>query len=206
MKISLSVGNGKIGMRNIKAFSFSPIIFCDKRFPCTKGDCYILHRGSSYVNFPNVRECWDRQSQNYIQDPERFCKAFLEEVSRKRVEFFRYFVSGDCPDFLFAETMVRTARENPNMKFLAFTKKYDIFLPFRKEIPENLVVRFSVWSGMDYPESWNWHSWISIDSRIPKNGFRCREKCEPCGRVCWNPKVHNIILPFKKDEGKERKK
>ncbi len=192
MKKMLSDGNSKIG--STPSFNFAPIIFCDRRFPCTHGDCYNLRESSSFVRFAVVREAWTRHALEYLAHPEEFISRLRAEIFRTRREYFRWFTSGDIPDEKFAHAIVDIAHENPEKKFLLYTKKYEMMLPYKGSIPENLVVRFSAWYPIEVPADWSWYSWVEIDPRVPQNAFRCREKCEACGRVCWRPQVKHIKL------------
>ena len=42
-------------------------------------------------------------------------------------KFFRYHIHGDIPDQNYLKEMINTAVAFPNINFLAFTKKYNMF-------------------------------------------------------------------------------
>ena len=186
-------GNRKIG-QDLRTFSFAPVIFCDKRFPCTKGGCYYLKPSANYVNFASVRNALAENTTEYIRDPERAVSSMLQAIVRIKKPYFRFFVAGDCPDSRFAMAMLEAARLRQDVSFLAYTKKYEIFLPLSGRIPKNLVIRFSAWYPIEIPQNWPWYSWIQDDPRKPRNGFPCPGKCDPCGHTCWDRKIKNIIL------------
>lgn len=60
----------------------------------------------------------------------------------------RYFDAGDLPDYAFVDGMVATAKKFPEMKFMAFTKKYFLvnqWIDNNGNLPDNLNIIFSAW-------------------------------------------------------------
>ena len=72
--------------------------------------------------------------------------------SNKNIRLFRFFTCGDIPNTRFVDIMAGVARNNPGMKFWAYTKKYAIVNKWIDEngrLPESLVILFSHWLNSD---------------------------------------------------------
>ena len=97
-----------------------------------------------------------------------------------------------CIDYMFNEIvslqryllgMTDIAREFPNVKFLAYTKRNDI--DFGVNLPPNLRIRFSMWEGWENHTELTTLAWIASDSRCPDGTFQCPSDCRTCS-YCWD--------------------
>ena len=79
--------------------------------------------------------------------------------------------------------MIEVAKNFPDTKFLAYTKRNDI--DFSIGLPPNLRIRFSMWEGWDNQTSLTSLAWIADDVRCPENTFTCPSDCRTCS-FCWD--------------------
>lgn len=159
--VILSDGNQKTGP--CKTFNTRAGICggCNPAAPClVNGICYALYGNFKYDNV----KC--RLSENmaaYKADPDQFERDVMDQTNGY-MGFFRWFSSGDIPDFAFLEMMARIAEARPDVRFLAFTKKYSLVNAYLDQVeeyleceegftsapvtlPDNLVIVFSYWQG-----------------------------------------------------------
>jgi len=111
--------------------------------------------------------------------------------------FFRWHVSGDCPDRLYAKMVVIIARNFPETKFLIFTKRYDWF---KGRLPANLSVVFSCWPGLELPKSRSIpraYMQDGTETRVNGSELECPGNCETCG-MCWSLKKAGKNVVFEK--------
>jgi hypothetical protein len=112
-----------------------------------------------------------------------FCKS-----KRRNIKYFRFHVGGDIPNQQYYDLMVMTAKVCPDIKFLTYTKKYD--LDFGTP-PDNLSIVISTWPGWDLPPKecadlpWSYVQ-DNTEDRV-MNAITCPGLCESC-RVCWDLK------------------
>ena len=203
----VSKGNDKIG--RTPNVSLLPIITCAKDVPCAK-KCYCMKAIQAH---PEVRKKWHENTTKWMTDP----GGFSDDVHKCLMgdpEYFRWFVAGDLPDLDFLSMMIRHAREFPNTKFLAFTKRYEFFGHFVQRqgfkwyprdflgIPDNLTIILSRWNTWkatafydnrkEYPES----EIVFKTEHTPeedKNQFLCPGECEGCRR-CWGMKPGQTVM------------
>lgn len=203
----VSEGNDKIG--RTPNVSLLPIITCGANVPCAK-KCYCMKAIRTY---PEVRKKWHENTTKWMTDP----AGFSDDVHKCLMgdpEYFRWFVAGDIPDQDFLSMMIRHAREFPNTKFLAFTKRYEFFGRFVHNkgftwypkdflgIPDNLTIILSRWSTwnfaafydnkQEYPESMVVFKGESTPEETPDQ-FLCPGKCEGCRR-CWGMKPGETVM------------
>ena len=118
----------------------------------------------------------------------------------------RWFDSGDIPEYDFFVRMVELCKKTPDVKHMAFTKKYEIvneYIDKNGKLPDNLNVIFSAWHKL-----WNVpnpHGLAiayvdfndkSLNPDIPENAFVCpgREStCSACG-ACWSKKLKAVVF------------
>lgn len=167
--------------------STTPIVSCHKQHckACSK-KCYSL---KAYRVFKTSRTRWDSNWQALKNNPKLAMDKLIEEFSKWNPtkyskDYFRINKDGDFGTKEIVEEYKRFARSCPDTKFLAFTK----FSEFNyKNLPTNMVVRFSVWLDAPLPKEIQGlpKAWISGDKRIPTNTFVCPGSCRHC-RHCWD--------------------
>ena len=186
MKITISTKLEKLGSQ-IPSLGLPAGKTCRPDAPCF-AKCYA--RKGNYT-FPSVKNALEGNLEAYKADPEFFFD-YIASNSRL-VCFFRWFHSGDIVDDAFLLGMVRVARRNPNTRYLAFTKKFDIvnrYLDSGKRLPSNLKIVFSGWSASfhvlnphDLPTSFVRFK-RGDNSHIPPKAFKCSGDCSNC-QMCW---------------------
>ena len=178
MRIKISPGNQKLG--DIPNISLAPIYSCPTA-PCNRY-CYavrIYHRGNT------TRRAWKSNLDFYKENPINFFFELRSWLTVKSPTEFRWHVGGDIPDYHYFWNMLHIAREFPNIKFLAFTKRYlYIKHKYYTSIPKNLTLIFSVWPGWKMPRTTRPKAFILGDRRA-KNYIKCVGRCDRCYK-CFN--------------------
>jgi hypothetical protein len=189
--ITISDGNRKVG--SVPSISLPPVITCNPKAKCFK-DCYVL---KSYRIYPSVRQAYQKNLNTYNADPDLYFDAISAWLKIRRPTLFRYHVSGDIPDYHYLSGMVKLAAQFPEIKFLAFTKRYNLNKLF-KNVPANLSIIISAWPGMRLPKTTQPIAFMDDgnEKRI-NNALECFGNCETCG-MCWSLKTINKNVVFKK--------
>lgn len=175
----ISPGNDKTG--RIPSFSTMPMSTCGRNVPCAKG-CYAV----KLAYRPNVRACWGSNTAKVrageLSEIGADITAYL--TAHPKIRQFRWNVAGDIASKAFLAMMVRVAHDNPNVTFMAFTKRYEL-LPL-DGLPDNLRIVLSCWkdyrpSGLlasKYPTAW--YDDGTPECGIPAGAFHCSGNCEKC--------------------------
>lgn len=180
--IHISTCNKKMG-KDIPSFSLVPGEDCMNSKFCYKR-CYARRM---CARCPRLMRAWRRNSDLWKTDScqvEREVEAYLKENKPK---FFRWFVGGDIPDYLFFNLIVEIAKRYPDTKFLCFTKAFDYV---SGRTPENLSIVLSLFPGMTLPKRL---ARFPVAFSGPQEGKRskkaleCSGSCENC-HMCWHLK------------------
>ena len=149
-RLHITLGNSKTG----PCFNYNSSVFYTCRHDCEcffKGRCYAL--GGCYNFLMNQLDYAENYRFFIDNDNDTFCNAVNAEIAaHKSIKLFRWFTCGDIANTRFLECMVRIARENPDVKFWSYTKKYRLvnaFIDAGGIIPENLTILFSHWMNED---------------------------------------------------------
>lgn len=171
--IKISDGNDKIG--KCPNVSTPPGSTCNGM---CKG-CYALN---IYRRYGTVRTAWDNNLLLLKKNRKRFFREIGVYLTYAKRRFFRWHVSGDIADQDYLENMKRLARENPDIRFLAFTKRYELTY---RNIPKNLSIVMSAWPGKPLPRKNLPIAFMQdgTETRV-KNAMECVGSCEDCG-LCW---------------------
>jgi len=180
MNVHISKGNTKLGNK-ISNISLTPILACGKTVPCKKG-CYA----KKFLMRPSVKKAWSENLAIARKNPVKFFLAIWDHLEKKRPEFFRWHVAGDFLDQLYLNRVFALAYKFPDIKFLAFTKRFD--LDFSK-CPKNFSIVLSMWPGQANPNINLPRAWMDdgTETRVPANAIHCPGGCESCG-MCWSLK------------------
>lgn len=178
MKVSISKKNKKVHCPNI---SLTPIASCANSKVCSKG-CYAV---KAYRQYPNVRTAWDRNFTLAMNDPAEYFNQIHEYLLKHKPRMFRWHVAGDILNQQYLEYMIDIASNLPDIKFLCFTKRYDLIYRLN-EIPKNLSIVMSCWPGMPLPKQKLPRAFLQngTEKRV-KNALECQGTCENCG-MCWH--------------------
>ena len=154
--LHISPGNSKLG--KIVNISLPPVISCPKNVPCANDGCYAKR----IYKFREVaRNAWNDNLNTYKLDPQKYfneINIYLKKRS-KRITRFRWHTSGDILDQEYYNGMEYVAFENPNVKFLAFTKNKEI--QFNSNKPKNLIILFSNWKNYLNTTTVQLNSWVN---------------------------------------------
>lgn len=199
-KISMSNKNRKTGPA-ILDLAF-PICTCREDAPCKKG-CYA-NKGRQTM--ANVQGAYYRNWRLWNENPDLFFEQVYYEIKFSGLTYIRYFDSGDIISMDFFDRMVKLCKKTPDVKYMAFTKKYELVndhISNNGELPDNLNIMFSSWDKMwDIPNPHNLGiAYVDFkDKRLnpdfPKNTFRCPGKestCSAC-KICWNKNLKAVVF------------
>ena len=115
-------------------------------------------------------------------------KAIDKYISGRRThKFFRWHVAGEIMSLKYFKHMIKIARKHPDWTFWTYTKRYDIVNEycrkwFRRSIPKNLTVMFSVWQGMPLVNPYDFPTFECIPDHeeLPADVWLCPGNCEVC--------------------------
>lgn len=107
----------------------------------------------------------------------------------KGVKVFRWHSSGEIMDLDYLREMCRVAKENSEVKFYFYTKRFDLIK--KVKLPDNLVCNLSEWKGNLGKDEFKGMNRFVLDDGSDKNiaklwhcpGYK-GVKCSDCG-VCW---------------------
>lgn len=204
-EIHMSTKNSKTGCGVIDlAF---PVVTCREDAPCKKsGKCYCLHGTQRMCN---VLSAYYRNLRLYTNDPEDFWHQIWFKLAHCGLPKMRFFDAGDLPDYNFIDGMVETAKKFPEMKFMAFTKKYFLvnqWIDNNGELPANLNIIFSAWDKnwkvlnphhmpvayVDFKDS-------ELTPELPEKYQTCPNQkdktitCSMCGK-CWRKDLGAVVF------------
>lgn len=190
--VSISKGNSKMGY--IPSVSLPPVITCAQGCTCAK-KCYAAKLCRIY---PSVRKAYTRNLDILKNDMDNY---FIQVKAAAMVtKYFRFHVSGDIYDMNYLDRMVKLAQELPGTTFLAFTKQYNFVNNFLQyaQIPDNLKIIFSEWSGMHMENPHNLPvAHVIFKGSEPADNWKiCGGNCSECacrGVGCWELKAGEHI-------------
>ena len=184
-KIRISLGNRKLG--GIPSVSLPPILSCARGIPCAL-KCYVI---CNMLRGPYGKAISKSYRANYDflrADPDQFFADLRSWIARISPALFRFHVSGDFLSADHLERAIRCARDFPETRFLAFSKRHDIF-PHPRAIPGNFALIASMWTNWGEKPKGYRAAWMrdpqSPDPRIPRSAIHCGGGCDSCG-MCWD--------------------
>ena len=143
-------GNSKTGEKCLN-YNLSIENSCDHNCECYKeGKCYA--EGGCYLYGDNQAGYTDNSKFVLHHTNEQIIAAWQLALDFYGYKYWRYFTCGDIPFMRFIDCMVQFARNNPEVKFWTYTKKYSLVNKWIDEngnLPENLTIIFSHWLNND---------------------------------------------------------
>jgi hypothetical protein len=115
---------------------------CREDAPCKASGCYCMKGRQAMCN---VVAAYVRNLMIYNNDHDDFWEQVKFKIKHNPLPLFRWFDAGDILDYEFFCGMVELAKEFPNIRFMSFTKKYDIvneWLTTNGDLPKNLNIIF----------------------------------------------------------------
>lgn len=203
-EISLSNHNSKTGSCcNNLAF---PTCTCREDAPCKASGCYCMKGRQAMCN---VVAAYVRNLMIYNNDHDDFWEQVKFKIKHNPLPLFRWFDAGDILDYEFFCGMVELAKAFPNIRFMSFTKKYDIvneWLATNGDLPKNLNIIFSAWhigwkvnNPFDMPVAYVDFKDQTLNPQFPKGITGCPNQsdktitCSMCQK-CWNKKVKAVVF------------
>lgn len=206
---SVNHGNGKTGPA-VHTISMPVEETCRHDAPCYKDKvCYCL-KGRQC--FASVLGAYKRNYRLYKENPERFKQKVIATLMCSGLPMCRWNDSGELVDKEYLQMTVDVARALPEVRFLCYTKKYDLVNKWMDEgnrFPANYVMRFSYADkGWEVPNPYNLPvAYIdftdkSLNPDIPRNAYRCKGNANPddiehsCSfcKMCWDARVHAVAF------------
>lgn len=144
--VCVSGGNSKMG-EDCPNVSLPPVFSCHGVCGECAKYCYAVTKycmqGIHDSRILNNK--WFRNMAIYTLDPERYFAEIDAAISSRKKSFFRWHVGGEIPNRGYFIGMNAIAIKNPDVRFLCFTKRYDIVNTCLENIklPQNLKVLFS---------------------------------------------------------------
>ena len=203
-EISISNHNSKTGSCcNNLAF---PTCTCREDAPCKASGCYCMKGTQAMCK---VVAAYVRNLMIYNNDHDDFWEQVKFKIKHNPLPLFRFFDAGDVPDYEFFCGMVELAKEFPNIRFMSFTKKYDIvneWLATNGDLPNNLNIIFSAWhigwkvnNPYGMPVAYVDFKDQTLNPQFPKGITGCPNQsdktitCSMCQK-CWNKKVKAVVF------------
>lgn len=200
MNVKISTTNTKLSGQN-PSVNLPPILTCRHDAPCAKHLCYATRGHWLYSNvkasLKNNLACYVSNKDKYFDD----IIAYLNGLVSYR--FFRWRSSGDIVDYDYLLGMIRTAKKCKSVKFLCFTKKFELvnqFLATGEKLPRNLHIVFSAWdkdfkvpNPYNLPVTYVDFKDTSKNPDIPELAIPCTGECPSC-LACWSLKNGQAVV------------
>lgn len=143
----ISTTVSKLGA-SIPCINLPPVITCRLDAPCIR----LCYARKGRFACGNVKKSLAGNLEIYMANPDFYFGFIDMYLKNSAFSFFRWHSSGDIPDERYLSGMNSVAASNPDIKFLCFTKKYELinnFIESGNTISKNLKIVFSVWG--DFP-------------------------------------------------------
>ena len=201
-EVSISCVNSKTGpLCNDLAL---PTCTCREDAPCKATCCYCM-KGRQTMS--KVVAAYTRNLRLYNTDQEDFWEQVRFKVKHRPFPLFRFFDCGDIADYDFFLGMIDLAKEFPDIKFMSFTKKYEIvnkWIDENGDLPENLNVVFSAWhigwkviNPHNLPVAYVDFKDKTLNPEFPEGITSCpneKDKTITCSicRKCWDKRIKAV--------------
>lgn len=192
-QFKLSAGNTKLG--NITNINVSTDVCKGLNLPCYKNGCYACK--GRYL-FSNVQNRLKANLEAYLGNHIDYT---TEEILEQLPSFgrVRWHSAGEIVDLGYLFMMIDIAKACPDLKFLAYTKRYELVnmvVSYGHKIPENLTIVFSEWEGLQMENPYSFPV-ATVDcfksDYISTRTFNCSGNCSTCS-LCWNLKKGDRII------------
>ena len=201
-EVNISCVNSKTGpLCNDLAL---PTCTCREDAPCKATGCYCM-KGRQTMS--KVVAAYTRNLRLYNTDQEDFWEQVRFKVKHRPFPLFRFFDCGDIADYDFFLGMIDLAKEFPDIKFMSFTKKYEIvnkWIDENGDLPENLNVVFSAWhigwkviNPHNLPVAYVDFKDKTLNPEFPEGITSCpneKDKTITCSicRKCWDKRIKAV--------------
>lgn len=183
--VHISTGNSKLG-KAVACIDLPAVTTCRKDAPCIK-DCYACKGRYRMPTHKAVKEenlaIWNHNHADYLMD---ICKF----LNTGKYRYFRWHSCGDIVSIEYLHMMIGVAVAYPDVRFLAFTKKFEL-INEAGWIPENLNIVFSAWDNSfqiqncyHYPVAFIRFKDVTRNPAFPADVKECPGHCSSCF-LCW---------------------
>ena len=162
----------KVGL-NIFNFSIPAYKSESGKLTCPFADAcvkYCYAQKGNYKRFPKIGELME---QRYLLSKQSIFVASMNiEIKKKKADAIRIHDSGDFYSKEYLDKWVTIAKDNPTVKFYAYTKSIPLFIG--KELPTNMDIIFSVGSKKDELINFETHRHAKIfnsEEELQKAGY-----------------------------------
>lgn len=207
--VSISAKNDKMGA--VPSVSLMPLTTCPGCALKTCGlYCYACAMADNGAR-ASVAAAYARNTAIYKTDPAAYWAQVRAAIAGSR--FFRFHVSGDCPDTEYIKQIFNAAGDFSKCDILIFTKRYEWFNKVIAErggdIPENLHIMFSGGPGLSFDNPYNIPvaMFIPAGETVPDEYKLCGGVCYECGCRgvgCWSAVAGDIIALLEHGNGHKR--
>jgi hypothetical protein len=196
MKIRISPGNRKLG--GIPSVSLPPVLTCAKGIPCAR-ECYVVRNMLGGPYGAAIGASYRANLDLLRADRDSFFSQLRAYLERRAPRFFRYHVSGDYVDSDHLMRALELARELPRVKFLAFSKRHDLF-PKPSVVPKNFSLIASLWPSWGTRPAGYRAAYMQDGTetrRAARKAIECPGNCATCA-ACWNLPRLGVDVVFHK--------
>lgn len=194
VSLHISTSNSKLGC--IPSFNLLPGLTCSPESckHCLREGCYAVKnvfRCGYNVDKNSTLSAWTENTVLAFTDIDRLESELIDYLNSVQAvcKLFRIHSSGDFFSVEYATMWYRLAKRFPNIRFLAFSKQWDIVRKVKFYTLPNFSLVLSGWTCIPIPDDLRKHyrcAWCDdgIETRIPANAMLCPGNCETCG-MCW---------------------
>lgn len=192
--VHISTSNSKLG--HIASFNLLPVLTCSATAckTCAVEGCYAVKNALCHGYDPaknNALRAWAENTYiafNNLERLEAELDRFLAAYAFNN-RFFRIHSSGDFFSVEYAEMWKRLAIKHRGIKFLAFTKQWDITRGVNFSEVENFSLVPSGWTGCEIPGDfageYKCAYCVERGETPPEGALECPGNCDSCG-MCWS--------------------
>lgn len=172
---------------------------CRSDAPC-KG-CYGK---KGRFTIPKNMQIYRNNFNRYLEDPDGYFADIAAWLQLNPVRYFRYHSCGDMVDEYYFVKIVELAEKFSEVRFLIFTKKFEIvndYIHDVRELPRNLTVVLSAWGDWIPENPYNLPmSYVRFkrgETKIPKSAIECSGYCGECVQGlqnCWNLRLGESVV------------
>ena len=206
---TINNNNGKTG-KAVATLSMPPKMTCRPDAPCYKsGKCYCMKGHQTYAS---VLGSYYKNWRLWNEDPKLFEEKVTAYIKYSGLKMIRWHDAGEIANMAYLKMMVNIANNLPDVKFLAYTKKYDLvnsYLDVNEKLPDNLTIRFSYWdkdwtvrNPHDVPRAYVDFKDKTLNPEFPDEIFHCEGTADPddmehtCGvcQECFKKETKAVIF------------
>ena len=192
--LHISTTNSKLGF--IPSFNLLPGITCSPESckHCLREGCYAVKnvfRCGYNVDKNTTLKAWTDNTVLALHDLKTLEKMLTDYFTAHRlmIKLFRIHSAGDFFNYDYAMMWYRIAKRFSDIRFLAFTKQWEV----ARKVPFHDLSNFSLvlsgWTGITIPDDLRKVyrcAWCDDgqETRISADAMLCPGSCETCG-MCW---------------------